>query len=1138
MSRIQLGDMPLKKTGNGAAGEIIERAGEKYFRIANYDRMQPFFMAVVSGYEHWMYVSSNGGLSCGRRNPSLALFPYETDDRIHDAHHTAGPMTVILVEKDAATRLWEPFSPYPRVYEIERNLYKNLAGNRLVFEEINRDLGLAFEYQWASSARFGFVRRAAVRNFGDRVQLSFMDGLRNLLPCGVDPNMQATRSTLLDAYRQAELEDKTGAGIYTLSSIPTDRAEPSEALRATCAWNQGLQAPEVFLSVDAVQAFRNGDAPANEGRVLGRRADYFVHAQTVLEPGEKIEWRLIADVGLGPSNVVALLRDIADGVSDEEIERDIDAGARRLEQRAASADAFQASADIQAATRHYANALFNIMRGGVFHEDYSVPRADFLDFVKTWNAPLAQRAEDLLSTIDQPVSREVLVETARNSGDADLERLALEYLPLTFSRRHGDPSRPWNAFDIDIMNPDGSEKLSYEGNWRDIFQNWEALAYSFPGFLENFIAKFVNASTVDGYNPYRITRAGVDWELLDPEDPWSYIGYWGDHQVNYLLRLLELEQACFPGRLAAYLDREIFVYADVPYRIRNYEDMLADPRDTVTFDDIRQAEVEDRVLRIGSDGRLCVLPDGSPARATLLEKLLLVALSKLANVVPGGGVWMNTQRPEWNDANNALVGYGLSMVTLCYLRRYLRHLDSLIDENGSTPLSLSVEMLDFFAGVLTVLNETDSAAAVRDDRRRKRFMDGMGAVFDAYRRRVYGGLSGQRGRLESERVKALLTVAVALLDECIAVNARPDGLYQSYNILSLEPVEHGVENLPVMLEGQVAVLASGVLDPEQSLALLDALRRSPLYRADQGGYTLYPNRELPAFLQKNIVPIELAGQNAWLLEELESGRSDIVERDIEGQVHFNGRFRNAAELRQALDSERGLGAAEADAVCALFENVFDHRRFTGRSGSMYKYEGLGCIYWHMVSKLLLAVADTMAVLPPDSGALRERLLGHFDAIKAGIGAHKSPAEYGAFPTDPYSHTPAFTGVQQPGMTGQVKEDLISRCAELGIKIRDGRVRFRPDYLKRSEFLAEARRWALPAGEQTLDLPADSLAFTMCGVPVIYRAGNKERLRLYRGRDEALEFQAPELDTEWTRALFARDGSIRRIEVEVDTRRLR
>ena len=32
---------------------------------------------------------------------------------------------------------------------------------------------------------------------------------------------------------------------------------------------------------------------------------------------------------------------------------------------------------------------------------------------------------------------------------------------------------------------------------------------------------------------------------------------------------------------------------------------------------------------------------------------------------------MNTQRPEWNDANNALVGHGLSVVTLAHLRRYL-----------------------------------------------------------------------------------------------------------------------------------------------------------------------------------------------------------------------------------------------------------------------------------------------------------------------------------------------------------------------------------------------------------------------------------------------------------------------------------
>ena len=40
---------------------------------------------------------------------------------------------------------------------------------------------------------------------------------------------------------------------------------------------------------------------------------------------------------------------------------------------------------------------------------------------------------------------------------------------------------------------DGSKILDYEGNWRDIFQNWEALAHSYPEFIESMIHKFLNA---------------------------------------------------------------------------------------------------------------------------------------------------------------------------------------------------------------------------------------------------------------------------------------------------------------------------------------------------------------------------------------------------------------------------------------------------------------------------------------------------------------------------------------------------------------------------------------------------------------------------------------------------------------------
>ena len=35
-------------------------------------------------------------------------------------------------------------------------------------------------------------------------------------------------------------------------------------------------------------------------------------------------------------------------------------------------------------------------------------------------------------------------------------------------------------------------------DWRDIFQNWEALCSSFPRFIPSVISVFVNATTVDG----------------------------------------------------------------------------------------------------------------------------------------------------------------------------------------------------------------------------------------------------------------------------------------------------------------------------------------------------------------------------------------------------------------------------------------------------------------------------------------------------------------------------------------------------------------------------------------------------------------------------------------------------------------
>ena len=118
------------------------------------------------------------------------------------------------------------------------------------------------------------------------------------------------------------------------------------------------------------------------------------------------------------------------------------------------------------------------------------------------------------------------------------------------------------------------------------------------------ICRFLNASTADGYNPYRITRNGIDWEVVDAHDPWSYIGYWGDHQIIYLLKLLEHLNRHEPAELRGFLTREIFAYANVPYRIKPYEKLLANPKDTVVFDQHLEKLVHQRVQAKGSDGKL------------------------------------------------------------------------------------------------------------------------------------------------------------------------------------------------------------------------------------------------------------------------------------------------------------------------------------------------------------------------------------------------------------------------------------------------------------------------------------------------------------------------------------------------------
>jgi hypothetical protein len=1134
-----------------AEGGYVDIDGEPFYRIIDYDSMPPFLMTVVSASDHWLFVSSTGALTAGRRGPDHALFPYDNDDRIHDSQDRTGGKTLLRVRwagasptggvAPAHTALWEPFSTrYEGLYKVTRSLFKSVYGTRVIFEESNHDLGLSFSCGWATSERFGFVRRCALLNLSAAaVEVHILDGLQNIMPSGLGRRFQMELSTLADGYKENELDDATGMGLYRLSSVPADRPEPNESLRANVVWSEGIEPVSRLLCSAQVDSFRRGLRIEQETLVRGRRGAYFVEARVGLPPACSKDWSIVADVDQDRAGV-AVVRELVKSAPGPELRRlidhDVEAGRRDLVRTVAGADGLQLTGDALNTWRHFSNALFNAMRGGVPASGYDISRADFKAFLGRANVMLTRRQAGFLAKLPETLPHAHLLELSREQADPDLERLAHEYLPLSFSRRHGDPTRPWNVFSIDVKGEQGERVLNYEGNWRDIFQNWEALTLSYPGYVESMIFKFVDASTADGYNPYRVMRDGFDWEVLDPHDAWSYIGYWGDHQVIYLLKLLEVSARYHPGALASLLGRRVFTYAHVPYRIRSYEELLRDPRFTIDFDAGLDATIRRRADEMGADGKALPGPDGAPYRANLAEKLIVMMLARLFNYIPEAGLWMNTQRPEWNDANNALVGYGASMVTLYYLRRSLSFVRELFSGAAAREVEVSCEVADALAKVGEALRKyAHLADGAVPDTARRRLLDCLGRAGSDYRATVYErGFSGGRSSLALEDGAAFCEVALRHIDGSIAANKRADGLYHSYNLIALDGDGIKVSHLYEMLEGQVAVLSSGALSGTGAAELLDALRASKLYRADQKSYLLYPDRRLPGFFEKNNIPAEGLARCATLATMVERGDRRLVVRDVTGVAHFNSAFRNTRALAEALEP-LGLPDREMAEIMALYEEVFDHRSFTGRSGTFYKYEGLGSIYWHMVSKLLLAVQEVVdhAVLTGEGPTVIGALRGHYSEIRDGIGTHKAPSLYGAVPTDPYSHTPGFAGAQQPGMTGQVKEDLISRFGEMGAAVDDGRLVFRPHLVNREETLAQPKTFHFfdVDGElRALELAAGTMAFTICQVPVVTHCAGPAGLSV-TGADGAVHrCEGLSLDAPTSAGIFERTGLVRRLDV--------
>ena len=128
------------------------------------------------------------------------------------------------------------------------------------------------------------------------------------------------------------------------------------------------------------------------------------------------------------------------------------------------------------------------------------------------------------------------------------------------------------------------------------------------------------------------------------------------------------------------------------------------------------------------------------------------------------------------------------------------------------------------------------------------------------------------------------------------------------------------------------------------------------------------------------------------------------------------------------------------------------------------------------------------------------------------------------------------------MTGQVKEEILTRFGELGVRVEDGSIRFQPVLLSANEFLdepADFRYFDLEGNGREIALSPGNLDFTYCQVPVVYeKDSGKGGISVSFADGSSAEYPGNLLDAHLGVKLFSRNGEIQKIQVRVPEEELR
>ena len=129
------------------------------------------------------------------------------------------------------------------------------------------------------------------------------------------------------------------------------------------------------------------------------------------------------------------------------------------------------------------------------------------------------------------------------------------------------------------------------------------------------------------------------------------------------------------------------------------------------------------------------------------------------------------------------------------------------------------------------------------------------------------------------------------------------------------------------------------------------------------------------------------------------------------------------------------------------------------------------------------------------------------------------------------------------MTGRVKEEIITRLGEWGLRIRAGQICFDPRLLRLCELLSEPANFswvAVDGSRQSINLMPGMAAFTFAQVPIVYSAGASDQavITITQAEGRTRTVHGSCLAKEDSAQIFSRTGAIARLGFEFPAKLLR